>query len=446
MVLLLSCNKDFLKENSRTDLDEPNSVKDLWALLDNDNVMNSAPVMGELSSDNYYISYEYWQSLSLKHEQNCYIWAKDIFQGQQNSDDWSRCYAQVYYANSVIEKLREIPGSSSGNIEMKAILGSALFYRANAFFNLAQVFAPAYDSSTAASDLGLPIRTRSNIHEKVERHTVKQTYDSILSHLDRAENLVYPNIQFAYKNRVSKPAVLALKARVYLSMGAYAQAGEYANKVLALYDSLLNYNELNSTLTLPFTRENKEVIFQSQFHFNTRIMASFVYPDVLIDSVLLGMYDSTDLRLTYFYISQFPGKYNMKGNYSGTVFPFAGLATDELYLIRAEANAIAGKTAEAINDINQLLENRYVAGTFTPLTPGTPADVLQLVRNERRKELAFRGLRWSDLRRYNREGANITLQRVLNGTTYTLPPNSKLYVLPLPPEVITLGGLVNNDR
>jgi len=446
MVLLLSCNKDFLKENSRTDLDEPNSVKDLWALLDNDNVMNSAPVMGELSSDNYYISYEYWQSLSLKHEQNCYIWAKDIFQGQQNSDDWSRCYAQVYYANSVIEKLREIPGSSSGNIEMNAILGSALFYRANAFFNLAQVFAPAYDSSTAASDLGLPIRTRSNIHEKVERHTVKQTYDSILSHLDRAENLVYPNIQFAYKNRVSKPAVLALKARVYLSMGAYAQAGEYANKVLALYDSLLNYNELNSTLTLPFTRENKEVIFQSQFHFNTRIMASFVYPDVLIDSVLLGMYDSTDLRLTYFYISQFPGKYNMKGNYSGTVFPFAGLATDELYLIRAEANAIAGKTAEAINDINQLLENRYVAGTFTPLTPGTPADVLQLVRNERRKELAFRGLRWSDLRRYNREGANITLQRVLNGTTYTLPPNSKLYVLPLPPEVITLGGLVNNDR
>lgn len=446
MVLLLSCNKDFLKENSRTDLDEPNSVKDLWALLDNDNVMNSAPVMGELSSDNYYISYEYWQSLSLKHEQNCYIWAKDIFQGQQNSDDWSRCYAQVYYANSVIEKLREIPGSSSGNIEMNAILGSALFYRANAFFNLAQVFAPAYDSSTAASDLGLPIRTRSNIHEKVERHTVKQTYDSILSHLDRAENLVYPNIQFAYKNRVSKPAVLALKARVYLSMGAYAQAGEYANKVLALYDSLLNYNELNSTLTLPFTRENKEVIFQSQFHFNTRIMASFVYPDVLIDSVLLGMYDSTDLRLTYFYISQFPGKYNMKGNYSGTVFPFAGLATDELYLIRAEANAISGKTADAINDINQLLENRYVAGTFTPLTPGTPADVLQLVRNERRKELAFRGLRWSDLRRYNREGANITLQRVLNGTTYTLPPNSKLYVLPLPPEVITLGGLVNNDR
>jgi tetratricopeptide (TPR) repeat protein len=446
MVLLLSCNKDFLKENSRTDLDEPNSVKDLWALLDNDNVMNSAPVMGELSSDNYYISYEYWQSLSLKHEQNCYIWAKDIFQGQQNSDDWSRCYAQVYYANSVIEKLREIPGSSSGNIEMKAILGSALFYRANAFFNLAQVFAPAYDSSTAASDLGLPIRTRSNIHEKVERHTVKQTYDSILSYLDRAENLVYPNIQFAYKNRVSKPAVLALKARVYLSMGAYAQAGEYANKVLALYDSLLNYNELNSTLTLPFTRENKEVIFQSQFHFNTRIMASFVYPDVLIDSVLLGMYDSTDLRLTYFYISQFPEKYNMKGNYSGTVFPFAGLATDELYLIRAEANAISGKTADAINDINQLLENRYVAGTFTPLTPGTPADVLQLVRNERRKELAFRGLRWSDLRRYNREGANITLQRVLNGTTYTLPPNSKLYVLPLPPEVITLGGLVNNDR
>jgi len=74
------------------------------------------------------------------------------------------------------------------------------------------------------------------------------------------------------------------------------------------------------------------------------------------------------------------------------------------------------------------------------------AEALDTILVERRKELAFRGLRWSDLRRLNKEGWGIMLNRNLNGVPYTLPPNSELYTLPIPPDVIQLSGIMQNPR
>jgi hypothetical protein len=56
-----------------------------------------------------------------------------------------------------------------------------------------------------------------------------------------------------------------------------------------------------------------------------------------------------------------------------------------LYLIRAEANAKAGHIAEAMSDLNKLLQNRYITGTFTPLGAGSQIEAIQLIRDERRK-------------------------------------------------------------
>jgi hypothetical protein len=89
---------------------------------------------------------------------------------------------------------------------------------------------------------------------------------------------------------------------------------------------------------------------------------------------------------------------------------------------------------------------RVVTGSFTPYPVMSAAEALDTVLAERRKELAFRGIRWSDLRRLNQEDWNITLTRNLNGTPYTLPPNSKLYTLPIPPDVIQESGIAQNPR
>jgi hypothetical protein len=65
---------------------------------------------------------------------------------------------------------------------------------------------------------------------------------------------------------------------------------------------------------------------------------------------------------------------------------------------------------------------------------------------ERRRELLFRGLRFTDLLRLNKEGYQIALLRNLNGQQYALPPNSPLYVLPIPPDEIALTGEEQNPR
>jgi hypothetical protein len=66
---------------------------------------------------------------------------------------------------------------------------------------------------------------------------------------------------------------------------------------------------------------------------------------------------------------------------------------------------------------------------------------------ERRKELCFRGLRWQDLRRLNKEPEYAkTLTRKIDGITYTLPPNDPKYVFPIPPNVIALSGMQQNPR
>lgn len=445
-VMFTYCNKDFLDESPRTDLIPPTELKVLKALLDNDLVMNYTPNMGELSSDNYYLTTAYWLALTQKHERFCYIWEKNIYDGQQNVDDWTRSYKQVLNANVVLDGLKGIAVVSSNRDEWNAIKGSALFFRANAYYNLAQIFAPPYDSNTADTDLGLPLRSNPDINETVSRSSVKLTYDSILADLNEAENLVYSTVQYNNKNRPSKPGVLALTARVYLSMRDYVKAGEYADRALHLYDSLIDYNGLDPFAFIPFDIKNKETIFQSRFTTATDILIGLVFPEVIIDSNLLMMYHPDDLRATAYYSNLLFGVYNLKGSYSGSVYPFSGLATDELYLIRAESSAYANNITEAMNDLNTLLAMRYKTGTFTPRTAGSRDEALSMIRDERRKELAFRGLRWPDLRRFNKEGADITLQRIVDGQTYTLAPNSKLYVLPIPPEVIRLGGLTDNER
>jgi starch-binding outer membrane protein, SusD/RagB family len=445
-LILSSCKKDFLDENPRTDLIIPATLPTCQAILDDDFVMNSSPNLGELSSDNFYMTDQHWATLSRQHERNSYTWERDIFRSQQNVEDWSRSYAQILNANVVIEGLGRIAQTSANRGEWNYIKGSAQFFRANAYYNLAQIFAPVYEIATANSALGLPIRTKADINDRVDRSTVKQTYDSILNYLDDAETLISTNVQYSNKNRPSKPAVLALKARVYLSMRDYAKAGEFADKALQLYDSLIDYNSLDIFSFLPFTIRNRETIFQSHFNEESQILWALSFPDVIIDSTLLKMYEANDLRSQIYYTNFLSGQYNLKGGYSGLVYPFTGLATDELYLIRAEANAFANNIPEAMNDINTLLENRYMTGTYTPPVINSREEALKLIRDERRKELAFRGQRWPDLRRFNIEGENITLSRVLNSQTHTLPPNSKLYTLPLPPEIITLGKLQQNER
>src|SRR5690606_36483702 len=102
-------------------------------------------------------------------------------------------------------------------------------------------------------------------------------------------------------------------------------------------------------------------------------------------------------------------------------------------------------------DLNRLLETRWQVGTYVPFHADNQEDALRSILGERRKELIFRGVRWSDLRRLNRdERFSTTLIRVIDdgtsSTTYTLPPNDLGYTHLIPQEVILRTGMQQNPR
>ncbi len=438
-----SCKKEtLLNAKPQTSLVIPSTIQDFQAILDEDQTMNIAPSLGEASADNYYLTYTNFEAANVV-DRNTYIWAPDIFAGTTNIDDWNVPYQQVFNANVVLDGLSKMKATAGNQNDINTVTGYALFYRAYAFFNLAQVFAPVYDSTTAATDPGIPLRLTPDINAASTRSTVKETYDQILNDLNTAGKLTPAAFPTANRNRPSRTAVYACLARVYQSMGNYERAGAAADSALQLYNSLIDYNTV-AVGTLPFKNNNAEAIFQSTFSGNAQVLIPLI-GIAIIDSNLYRSYAPNDLRLTLYFklTGGLPGP---RGGYGGSLFTFSGLATDEVYLIRAECFARAGKTTEAMSDLNTLLAKRF-SGVFTPYTATDAADALNQVLTERRKELELRGgLRWMDLRRFNREGANITLTRVLNGQTYTLPPKSPLYTLPIPPDVMTLGGIKQNAR
>jgi hypothetical protein len=136
----------------------------------------------------------------------------------------------------------------------------------------------------------------------------------------------------------------------------------------------------------------------------------------------------------------------IKSSYSATSYLFSGVALDEIYLIKSECLARAGHLTAALENVNILLRNRYKPGTFTPLKATTTQEALQIILTERRKELPFRNIRWTDLRRLNKEGRNIRLARIIFGQQYELEPNSPRYVLPIPFDVITFTNMQQNPR
>lgn len=450
ILMLFACNKrELLDARSRTGLVIPSTLKDYQALLDNSSVMNATPYLGELSADNFFMSTIYWQGRTIV-DQNTYTWQPDIYKGAINIKDWNEPYQQILFANTILEGLNKITPTLAQATLHRQLEGSALFFRANALHNLAVTFSPAYDQSTAATDLGLPLKRFSDINERVARASLKQTYEQITEDLTRSVPLLAGVDASTLRNRPTQRAAYGLLARVYLYMGNYPKAGAYADSALQQDATLINYNTLplSNAFYLPFTRWNAETIFQSQLSGFAAVFIQFagISNQLSIDTTLFRSYHNNDLRRTIFFYRQPNGFINVNGSYVGTQQTFTGLANDEIYLIRAESLARAGKLTEAMSDLNTLLRNRYRTNTYTNQTATSIADALSNILTERRKEMPLRGIRWSDLKRLNKEGAGITLTRVVNNQTFTLTPNSPLYALPIPPDAIELGGLVQNKR
>lgn len=425
-----SC-EHYLEEPSSKSFAVIGSLDDLEALLDHSS-MNLSPNAQEISADDYYLSDNSWTALQFEQEQNMYIWANsNIFRDGNSINDWSTIYRAVFTANTVLEHLDEIPVKLNDQERLKRIKGAALFFRAFSFLDAVQIWSVAYDRNTAEQDVGIPLRLRSDFNIAEPRSNVAETYEQVLKDLKAAVHFLPAMV--TSKTRPSKAAAYGLLARTYLWMGKYAESKLYADSCLMLNDKLLNFNTLNSVANFPVPRHNVEVILERQGSTGLILGAQNA-------RVLQTVYDSfqnDDLRKKVFFVKGSDGKVTFKGYYFGYAALMTGVATDEILLTRAECLARAGMLDESLIDLNKLLKSRWSEQVnYKSVQVKSPDDLLRIILEERRKELLFRGQRWMDLKRLNREGANISLQRTVHGQVYKLQANSPRFAMPLPDDLL----------
>lgn len=440
IVGIQSC-AEFLDSKPNRNLVIPESLDDFQQMLDAETRgLNTYYINGLFSSDDVYFSEGLLNLLSFSQTAH-YFWEPEPFLPDEWDAGFATSYRKVLYANLVLEGLEDYePGNEVEQNRVLELESSARFYRALGHYEVLIHFAPPFDPNQA-NQPGIPIRLSSDINVKNGRSTMRECFDQIIEDLEFG--LDYLPSQSEIPTRPSLWASNAFLGRIYLNMLDYEKAYSYSKAALDIDNSLMDFKEIETDLPYSFEIFNEEVIFY-QRHLTSRHTTNggaFVNPE------LVELYDSMDLRRTYFLLpSSEEGLFNFRGNYTGDFYHFGGFAVDEVVLNLAESAYRIGQESEALNHLNDLLENRYDEG-FEPLVDLSGMELLEKIIEERRKELVFRGLRWLDLKRLNLyPELAVTLNRSFNERQENLPPNDPRYAFLIPPAEINLNPMEQNRR
>ncbi len=444
-LFLGSCTK-FLDEKNTASLMIPRTYEDLIALMDANGSINHGMTPGliEAGTDDYYLLPTVANSLQ-DFERDNYFWrAEPRYTSAATNLQWKKPYASVFVSNTVLDYVDRI--KENNTFKYNTVKGQALFLKAYAYLQLAQVFMAPYNLDRENEELGLPLRMTGDVSEATKRSTMKETYLHIIGCFKEAAALLPTWNESSM--RASRPAAHAALSRTYLIMGRYDEAVAEAEKALKDYSRILDYASCDSNATLPFRIMNEETLF-----FATCSGLSTLNPtraNINID--LVDSYGSNDFRKKLFFTKRANGTYSFKGSYTGFNIQntFAGITVPELYLILAECYARRGELESSRTALNKLLMKRYKPG-FVLRDFSSKEALLDYILLERRKEMILRSVRWWDLRRLNQEPryakelkreelvGNGVIEHVLRVADYR-------YVYLLPQEIVQSTGIPQNMR
>ena len=380
---------------------------------------------------------------------NLYLFKKDVFGEAQDDGFWFASYNRIYYYNTVIDNIMDAEGPSEQ--QKHSIRAEALISRALEYLYLVNGYAKHYDVHTADTDPGVPLILDEDISKKnLVRASVKDVYAQIQSDLQAA----LPNLPAQPKGnafRASKAAGYGILAKMYLYMGNYAEALKAANAVLEMNNSLLDLKKyavvkVQSSIgrtNVPQDIDNPENIYIK--------FAPYVYglsSKVFGSDELISLFSEDDMRLQVYFTKNFRNIPTDKYVWAPYLRANLAVSSPEIYLIAAECEAREGSIERAIALINKLRDNRIKNNTDIVATDRN--DALQKVLEERRRELAMSGMvRYIDLKRLNQESQFAkTVTHVTGEGTFSLEPNSPLYVLPIPAKVMRFNknSMQQNER
>lgn len=364
-----------------------------------------------------------------------YVWSDDLNPTINESPvAWGRHYTNIYAYNAVINGVEK---ATTGTMqEKKRVKAEALVGRAFEYLYLVNLYAKTYNYATANTDLAVPFITSTDIMNKTpDRSPVSFIYGKIIDDINAAIPDLPANNN-TNKFRGSVNAAYSILARTYYYMNNFTEAAKYAD--LALKEpgtSLIDYNPVASKADIPNMPINKQEIY-ARYGTNP---SSAVFPTV----DFLKLFDKNDLRLKLYYTKlgdfSFPVRGVTQFSPSGSVS--FGTSVSEMKLIIAEAAARANNLQPALEQMNDVRKFRTATAAYQPFQSSDKEVVLQRVLLERRFELAFKGIRWMDMRKLDAENRMTAVKR-LNAkgeVITTLEPHSPKYVLKIPAAVLNFN-------
>ena len=332
-----------------------------------------------------------------------------------------KLYAHIAYVNTIINYLDQFPDDPIE--ERMRIRGEGQFLRAAYYLMASNLYGWAYDVKNSGADPSVPLKTFEwVVEDKFTRATVGEVYDLIETDLKGAcENL--RGIRQPNFYRTNQLAAHILLSRVYLYMEKYDEVIARCDSALNIGVKLLDLNAFNASGDMEerdylYTKDNPEIVFtmgyasvhESLYPQVDNTFGSFSY------SASQGLMDEyrddesvKDLRLACYFMRHqtATGRFGLVKNYHKNVldiypviFESFLIRSVEVYLNKAEAQAMKGDLAGAASTLQPLLDTRYAPGMQPQLAAFGEEELVNFIRSERRRELCFEGHRWFDLKRY----------------------------------------------
>jgi hypothetical protein len=358
--------------------------------------------------------------------------------------DWAESYVAINEANYAIASSRALLDEEP--VLANRYLGEALFQRALLYFDLARVFAYEPGKYVNNFDTGVVLRTEptrsAGDADKRARVTVEEIYQQIEKDLKESTTLLAQHGEDDpfIANRAAAEALLA---KVYLYWSKWSDAIAQASAALSHTGARLA--EPNEVATMFSKAPNVESLFEINYDAATETLwvndcsACYTWPNGTWFSMwpsaeLLALFEAGDARVALYPSTSNGIRYVNKYTYArgdwtdnSPVIRYA-----DVLLMRAEAYAESGQTALAQADLNALRTKRNAASITA-----SGAALLAAIQDERRRELAFEGHRWFDLKR---RGMDIT--KPAFGANPIVPYTDFRILAPLPATQVQNNALL----
>ncbi len=329
---------------------------------------------------------------------------------------WRAVYTNVLQPNFLIETIDNL--GSSATQQQLSFKGEALYFRALLYYNLVTRYG------------GVPLVTKRTF-ENVPRSTEQQTWNQIIGDLRLAEQLTPA---FSDRFYVSKSAVHAMLAKVFLAQKEYDSVINYANRVVATgrfspatdsasYASMFFSGSTSRELIFALannTLTNQKLFYQmvndvdgSWNYGPTPSLFTNLYADNTIGTAVrrgdrrrTAVFISNNTRIT-----KFP---NARSGQQSLATPATNNANQtpiiisrysDVLLMLAEAQSLSSNSSisAAAATLNSYFTTRYNnPPTQASVASLSPANFQNLILNERRREFFGEGQWWYDVKRTNR--------------------------------------------